>query len=93
MHGLRPAARPTDGRLATGRVMEARRAKTRMDVRRLPPRAASRKEGKTMPDYMTHPDTAEARVIWGHRQRGADAALAHLEAAAASLVAAWEINE
>ena len=46
-----------------------------------------------MPDYMTHPDTAEARVIWGHRQRGADAALAHLEAAAASLVAAWEINE
>jgi len=62
-----------------------------MGARRLPPRAAFRKEGKTMPDYMTHPDTAQAQVIWGYRQPDADAALAHLEAAAASLVAAREI--
>ena len=40
---------------------------------------------------MTHPDTAQAQVIWGYRQPDADAALAHLEAAAASLVAAREI--
>jgi hypothetical protein len=44
-----------------------------------------------VPDYMTHPDTDEACVIWGYRQRDADAALAHLEAATASLAAAREI--